>query len=166
MINKKLGIVFIILAILISILLYVVSGSLRNEAQILGCYENVGCANIETSLTLTHFAFGIIGFILALGVYLLFFYSGEKQILEALKEQKENELKEQKFEILLSALDEFEAKVMRAVKDQDGIGQRTLVIRTGVSKSKISEVLKNLESKKLIKRVKKGKNNQVFNLKF
>lgn len=166
MINKQLGVVFIILAILISGLLYVVSDSLRNEAQILGCYENVGCANIETSLTLTHFAFGIIGFILALGVYLLLFYNGEKQILEALREQKEKELNDQKFDILLSALDEFEKKVMKVVKDQDGIGQRTLVIRTGLSKSKISEVLKSLEAKKLIKRVKKGKNNQVFGLKF
>ncbi|MFT4261495.1 MAG: helix-turn-helix transcriptional regulator [Candidatus Woesearchaeota archaeon] len=165
MINKKLGVVFIILALVISVILYMMSGALRAEAEILGCYENIGCANIESSLTMTHFAFGIIGFLLSLGVYLLFFYTGEKQILEALKEQKERELKEQKFDIILSVLDPFESKILKDVKEQDGIGQRTLVIRTGFSKSKVSEVLKSLETKKLIKRVKKGKTNQVYCLK-
>ena len=165
MINRKLGVALIILAFLVSFILYSVTGSLRAEADFLGCFENVGCEQIESSLTLTHFTFGVIGFILALGFYLVFFYTGEREIMQALEKQKREELESQKFSILLSALDQHESKVLKAVKEQDGIGQRTLVIRTGLSKAKISEVLKSLESKKLVKRVKKGKTNQVYCLK-
>ncbi len=164
MINKKLGFLFIFLGIVTGFILFYVSSELRTEGEILGCYENIGCSNIEASLTLTHFAFGVVGFLLSLGLYLLFFYSGEADILNALKKQKDEEISQKEFGIIISVLDEYEARVLRLVKEQDGIGQRTLVIKTGLSKSKISDVIKSLESKNLVKKVKKAKNNYIHYL--
>jgi len=71
-------------------------------------------------------------------------------------------LKEEKFKILLTGLDEDEKKVITAVKEQDGISQSTLKYRTNLSKTKLSMVLSQLEKKGLIAKVKKGKTNDIF----
>ncbi|MFT4282875.1 MAG: helix-turn-helix transcriptional regulator [Candidatus Woesearchaeota archaeon] len=162
MINKKIGVFLIIFAIFISVVLIIITGALRTESEILGCFERPECEYIDTSLSLSHFAFGVVGFILALGVYLVFFYSGEKEILRRLEEQKNMQIDKERFDILLSALDTFESDILKLVKEQDGIPQKTLVLRSNLSKSKVSEVLKSLEAKNLVKKVKKRKNNYVY----
>lgn len=161
MINKKLGFLFIILAIVLGFILVMLNGGLKKEAEILGCFERTGCVEIQESLTLTHFAFGIIGFILALGFYLVFFYTGEKEILQALERQKNRDFELKKFDIILSVLDKYEAQILQIVKEAQGISQRTVVLRSGLSKSKVSEVIKSLEAKNLVKKQKKGKSNDI-----
>mgnify|MGYP001615807833 FL=1 len=75
---------------------------------------------------------------------------------------KNENLKGERFKILLEGLDEDEKKIMQAVKEQDGISQSTLRYRIDLSKSKLSMVLSQLEKKGLISKVKKGKINNVF----
>ena len=67
-----------------------------------------------------------------------------------------------KFEVFLSALDEDEKKVVKAIREQDGITQATLRIRIGLSKTKLSFILSDLEKKGLLTKVVKGRTNQVF----
>ena len=62
----------------------------------------------------------------------------------------------------MSGLDENEKKILKAIHEQYGIEQNTLVLRTDLSKSKVSLVLSDFEKKNLIKRVKKGKTYQIF----
>ena len=64
--------------------------------------------------------------------------------------------------MILKGLDNYEKKVMNAVKEQEGITQNTLRIRTDMSKAKLSYVLQDLEKRGLIKRIKKGKTLAVF----
>ncbi|MBS3117038.1 winged helix-turn-helix transcriptional regulator [Candidatus Woesearchaeota archaeon] len=155
--NKKLGIVFLALSgILIFILLQLIY-SLDTKAQELGCFKDKGCIKIESTLSITHFAFGVIGFILALGFYLLFFSKGEEAIVKTLEETKNKQLEEDKFTLILKGLDEYERRVMKAVKEQEGITQNTLRLRTEMSKAKLSYVLQDLEKKDLIVKNKKGK---------
>lgn len=155
--NKKLGTTFLVLSIIIAALMVQFMTGLRNEAQQLGCYQNAGCMKIESNLTISHAAFGIIGFIFALGFYLIFFSKGEEALLKRI-EQKEQELSlEQKFGIMLKGLDDYEKKVMNVVKEQPGITQNTLRLKTSMSKAKLSYVLSDLEKKGLVRRITEGK---------
>ena len=155
--NKKIGIILILIAVLIGILFINLIDRLYEKSSEIGCFTDERCIPVESSISITHFGFGIIGFILALGVYLIFFNSSEKAILQRLEENKNKELGNSKFEILLSGLDEFERKVIKAIREQQGITQNTITIRTNLSKAKISQVVNSLEKKQLVKREKKGK---------
>lgn len=160
--NKKLGIILIILAFLVGGLLFYYNSQLIQKSQDSGCFSNPNCAPIEKELSVNHFAVGIFSFILALGFYLLFFNKTEKAILKKLEQEKEKNIQEEKFKIILSALDDYEKRIMKVVKEQDGITQNTLMLRTNMSKSKLSYVLQELEKRNLIKRIKKGKTLAVF----
>ena len=160
--NKKLGGLFLAIGIILAVIIIQLISNLNTQAKDLGCFSNQECIRVESKFSIAHVAFGFIGFVLALGVYLLFFSKSEEAILKQLRENKETSLKEEKFNLVLKGLDNYEKKVMKSVKEQDGITQNTLRIRTDMSKAKLSYVLQDLEERGLIKRVKKGKTLAVF----
>jgi hypothetical protein len=155
--NKKVGIIILAIGIILLFVVLQFMGGLRKEANDLGCYQNPGCQRIESNLGIAHLAFGMIGFIAALGFYMIIFSKGEKAILERLDEQKKKRSDEEEFELLLKGIGSYEKKALRAIKAQDGITQSTLQIKTGMSKAKLSYVLTDLEKRDLIKKIKKGK---------
>jgi uncharacterized membrane protein len=118
--------------------------------------------NIEKSITTTHLAFGFFGFMFALGFYILFFNKSEERILKRLEDEKSLKINDEKFSYILMGLDSYGKKVLKAVKEQDGITQNTLKLRVDMSKAKLSYVLQELEKRDLIKRNKKGKTLQIF----
>ncbi|MBI2110732.1 winged helix-turn-helix transcriptional regulator [Candidatus Woesearchaeota archaeon] len=160
--NKRLGIILLVIGIIIAIILINLTNKYNRASTEEGCFPNDECKSIESSLSMTHFAFGIIGFILALGFYLIFFSKSEEILLKRLEDIKQDKITEDKFSILTKALDPFEQKVLKAVKEQEGITQNTLRIRTDLSKAKVSYVVNDLERKGLIKRDKKGKTFAIF----
>ena len=160
--NKKLGTLLIIISIFILILFTSYTSRINNQSVEMGCFPNKDCKTIEKMLSLSHISMGVFSFLFALGFYLLFFNKTEKVILEKLEKEKELKVDDMKFKILLKALDEYEQKVIKAIREQDGITQATLRIRTDMSKSKLSIVLKELERRGLIKRIEKGKTLSIF----
>ena len=60
------------------------------------------------------------------------------------------------------AMDENEIKVLKAIKEQEGITQSTLKFRTDLSKAKVSQILTHFEKKHLVKRELKGKTYAVY----
>ena len=105
---------------------------------------------------------GIFSFLLALGFYLLFFDKTEKIIMARLEKEKDEKIEDLKFGYIMKALDPFEQKVIQKIKEQEGITQNVLKLRTDMSKSKLSIVLKELERRGLIKRIEKGKTLSIF----
>ena len=160
--NKKVGVVVLVGSLLLLGIFIYLFQSLNNDIVALGCYEDPACLKIERSISVVHFAFGIFGFLLALAFYLLFFSTGDEAIVKRLEADTNKKLADESFSILLKGLDEFEKEVVKAVKEQNGITQNTLRLRTNMSKAKLSQVLSTLEKKGLIKREQNKKTLAVY----
>lgn len=160
--NKKLGVIFIIISLVFVTFLFYFNSNLSVRSDALGCNVSEDCVEVKNSISITHIGFGFFGFMLALGFYILFFNKSEERILKRLEEHKSERTEEEKFNLILKALDPYEKKVLKAIKEQDGITQSTLRLRTDMSKAKLSYVLQELEKRNLIKRNHKGKTLEVF----
>jgi len=161
--NRKLGSLFILMSIVFLLLIFYFNFNLQEQSNEAGCSPtSAECIKVKNSISITNLAFGFFGFMFGLGFYILFFNKTEKAILKKLEDEKNNKIKDEKFNIILKALDSYEQKVMKEIKEQDGITQNTLKIRANMSKAKLSYVLQELEKRNLIKRVKKGKTLEIF----
>ena len=160
--NKKVGVLILVLTLFLLGVFVLVIQTLNQEIKALGCFEKAGCRSIETSLSVVHLAFGAFGFLFALAFYLLVFSKGEEAIVQRLEKDTERKLGEEKYAILSKGLNEFEKKVLKVVREEEGITQNVIRLRVDMSKAKLSQVLQELEKKNLIKRVPKDKTFQVF----
>ncbi len=160
--NKKLGVLLVIIAVAVGSLFMYYSVNLGEQSRELGCFPSQDCMTIERALSFTHIAVGIFSFILALGFYLLFFNKTEEAILQRLEKEKNEKIEDGKFEHMMKALDSYEQKVMKLIKEQQGITQSTLRIRADMSKAKLSYVLQELEKRGLVKRIEKGKTLAIY----
>ena len=160
--NKKLGVLLIFLGLIVGGMFFYYNLILVEQSKEIGCFPSKDCVKIESTLNFTHFAVGIFSFILALGFYLMFFSKTERAILAKLERDKNKDIEDGKYNILLKALDEYEQKVVKAVREQPGITQSTLRIRLDMSKAKLSYVLQELERRGIIKRIEKGKTLEIY----
>jgi len=172
--NKKLGIILIAISILFIIPLIVFKIQVNNLTDAVmiatggSCIKEGKCIHEQSEIPI-YIGVAIIFITMALGIYLLAFDRSQKyteniqkELVSTLKETKKKQDKDENFEFLLKALNEDEKKVMMSVKEQDGIEQSTLRIRTNLSKTKLSVVLTELEKKNLIKKVPEGKKNKIY----
>jgi len=164
--NKKLGVILIVICLVLGFLIFTFNNTINAQAEAsCSCSEMEDggfCPHEESSSWQTYTGISLVSIMAALGIYLIFFEKSQKAIISTLENQKQVSLEEEKFEILLKGLNEDEKKVIKAVKEQDGITQQTLRLRTDLHKSKLSIVLDGLEKKELVKKVPKGKTNQIF----
>ena len=163
--NKKLGMIMIGISIVFLLFLLFSSFDLYESAKELGCNPSEECKRVESVLSITHGGFGFFGFMIALGVYLLVFNKTDetnKEVMKRLEKEKDKKLAEEKFDLILKGLDDHEKKVMKSIKEQQGITQSTLRIRTNLSKTKLSYVLSGLEEKGLINKKEKGRKNNIY----
>ena len=160
--NKKLGFVILSISIVASVLAFGFMNVLGRQTTALQCYPTNECQRVVSLMSLSHIAVGLISFIGALGIYLLFFSTSEEAILKRLEEEKNMKIEQNKFDLVLKAMDDNEKKVLKAVKEQEGITQSTLKYRTNLSKAKVSQILTDFERKSLVKREIKGKTYAVY----
>ena len=159
--NKKIGGLLIIFCILLFLLVLSFNHQLNKAAEIsCSCGEGT-CPHEQQTPNLIYFGIILITALAALGVYLLFFEKTQQRIFDALDQHHKTQTKEEKFNILLKGLTNDEKKVIKSIKEQGGITQQTLRIRTGMHKSKLSIIITNLEKKGLITKTPKGKTNKI-----
>jgi uncharacterized membrane protein len=173
--SKQIGIAIIILTVLLAVSLFWfktqnddIIAQLMKESNG-SCFTEEGVCLHQHSNAPSYIGIAVIFLALGLGLYLLFFNRNQQilerekdQFLKVVKNEKAEKDKDAKFSAVLSALTEDEQKVLKAIKEQNGISQSTLVFRTDLSKAKISSVLTEFEKKGLVRKVKKGKINSVY----
>ena len=159
---RSLFFVILSISVVASVLAFGFMGVLGKQTTALQCYPTSECQRVSSLIGLSHIAVGLISFIGALGIYLLFFSTSEEAILKRLEEEKNMKIEGDKFDLVLKAMDENEKKVLKAIKEQDGITQSTLKFRTDLSKAKVSQILTDFEKKHLVKREAKGKTYAVY----
>ncbi|MBW2980503.1 hypothetical protein KY360_03740 [Candidatus Woesearchaeota archaeon] len=164
--NKQLGIILIGLCLVLGFLISTFNSALNAQAEAsctcTAMEEGGLCPHEKQTPWQTYLGIVLVSAIAALGIYLIFFEKSQKEIISTLEKHKKIQVDEEKFNILLKGLDVDEKNVLKAVKEQDGITQQTLRLRTDLHKSKLSIVLDGLEKKGLIKKEPKGKTNQIF----
>lgn len=159
--NKKLGLLLIIIGILVGGMFMYYNSQLSKQSEELNCFSGPDCISIENNFSISHIGVGIFAFILALGFYLLFFDKAEKRIRQ-IENENEKRTVDNKFDLILQFLNPSESKVLKKVKEEEGITQSTLKFRLDMSKARLSYVLQDLEKRKIIKRVKKGKSQAIY----
>jgi len=165
--NKKLGLLLVIVCTLLGFLIFAFNTALNAQAK-----DSCDCEFMEqgdvcpmdgnNTRWQTYLGIILVSGIAALGIYLIFFEKSQKAIISTLEKQKQVTNEEERFGILLKGLSKDEQRVVKAVKEQDGITQQTLRLRTDMHKSKLSIILDALEKKGLLARKEKGKTKQVF----
>lgn len=164
--NKQLGIMLLIACILLGGLVFAFDKQLSIHSsascECAEAQESGFCPMNNKTPWQTYAGVVLISAVASLGLYLIFFEKSQKEIISTLEKQKQIQTEQEKFDILFKGLNEDEKKVVKAVKEQDGITQQTLRLRVDMHKSKLSIVLDGLEKKGLIKREDKGKTKQVF----
>lgn len=174
--QKHIGLLLLMLGILI--LVFTILTKQKDDFYINSIIETQGGSCYLADGTCLHedrnYTPYIIGYVLAsalaiLGIYLFLFDKTQDNILKqnkevsnALREAKKIEKQKSEFEAFLSAFSEDEKKVIKAVHEQEGIQQATLRFRTGMSKSSLSLLLKDLEKRQIITRVEDKKTNKVY----
>lgn len=171
--HKKLGIMLLAISLIFAaaiIIFKIQINNLTNEVMIATggtCIENGKCLHEQSDLPM-YIGTIITALTMALGAYLIFFEQArqhlekqQKAIIQTLHQTKKKLDGDEKFDFLLKALNQDEQKIMKAVKEQDGIEQSTLMIRAGLSKAKLSMLLSDLEKKSLIAKVPFGKKNKI-----
>lgn len=161
--NKKLGIILVAFSIVLGLIAFQVISKYSASSSQMNCMSAPGCANVGSVLNYTHLAVGVLFSLLSLGVYMLVFNSGSTEaILKRLEEEKNTKISEERFGLLLKTMDPNEQKVLGSIKDDEGISQNMVRIKTGLSKAKVSLILSNFERKNLIKREPNGKTYSVY----
>ena len=129
--NKKVGVLLIAVGGVFAIALSWIKAQLNHQADSLmalsggSCFLESGKCIHQQSFLPFAIGIGAIVFIISLGIYLISFSKtarsfelSQKTILNKLKTTKNKELKEEKFKILLTGLDEDEQRHMFSCRRQ------------------------------------------------
>lgn len=173
--QKHIGIILLIVGVILAGVVFAVKHNddvrikeIINETG--SCYLTDGtCLHEDRDYSAYIIGWVLSAAILILGVYLILFDKTQEtlakhqiKVSSALKEARIHENHDSKFKAFLSGFKEDEQKVISAINDQDGIKQSTLRYKTGMSKTTLSLMLKDLEKREIISRKEDGKTNQVF----
>ena len=174
--QKQIGIILIILSLVLASFVFL--SKLREdknineiiEVQEGSCYLADGtCLHEDRDFTLYIFGYALSLVLFAFGLYLSIVDKTqehlEKQTLavsKALADAKKYEKEKDEFGAFLQGFSDEEQKILKSVKEQEGIQQSTLRYKTGLSKTALSLLLKSLEERKIINRKAEGKTNKVY----
>ena len=122
------------------------------------CTHGVACPMHATVFTQEVISYGLMGLLVLVGLFMIFFMKDETIVQEMKKEVSEED-KQKK----LDNLDDEERGLMNIVLREEGsVFQSSIVKETKLSKVKVTRILDRLEGKGLIERKRRGMSNVVL----
>jgi hypothetical protein len=157
--NKTVGILVIAIALLIGFIIFWFNKAL-SEIVNTSCTHGPSCPMWGTIDFQTKTSLGIMGFVVLIGLYLVFFVKEEKAKTEQVSEKK---ISKENYEKIMCKLNADEKIVLEKIIESQGtIFQSDLVEKTSFTKVKMTRILDRLEGKALIERKRRGMTNVVI----
>ncbi|NIO45006.1 MAG: hypothetical protein GTN36_05645 [Candidatus Aenigmarchaeota archaeon] len=162
--NRAVGILIIIIAILIGYIIFSFNRAMISIVDT-ACSHGPTCPMWGTIEFQTNVSIGIMVFIVAIGLYLIFFGKEEKIItkVKTIKTQIEpKKITKENYKKIMRNLNKDEKFVLEKIIEADGtIFQSDLVDKTKFTKVKVSRILDRLEGRGLIEKRRRGMANIV-----
>ena len=153
--NKHVGILVVGISVLFFFIVMSFNKALNSIVE-LSCTHGEMCPMQATLQTQEIISYGLMGLLLLVGLFMIFFMKDEKVYIE--KKHISDEEKKTKLE----NLDDEERSVMNIVLRKEGsVYQSDLIKELKVSKVKVSRLLDKLEGKGLIERKRRGMTNVI-----
>ncbi|MFH0929352.1 MAG: MarR family transcriptional regulator [Candidatus Aenigmatarchaeota archaeon] len=163
--NRIVGVLVIAIAILLGFMIFSFNTAL-NDIVNASCSHGDSCPMWGTINFHTNVSIGIMGFVLILGLYLIFFSKEERIItrIRKIKPQVESKkLTKQNYRKIMNELGKDEKLVLKKVIESDGsVLQSKLVETTNLNKVRVTRTLDRLEGKGLIERNRRGMRNVII----
>ncbi len=161
--NRIIGFLIIGIALLIGFIVYSFNKALTDVVSTT-CSHGEACTMWDSINLQTNISIGIMLFIVAIGIYLIFFGKEEKIITKVVTQKiKPRKLNKKDYDKIMKKMTKDEKHVFRKIIESDGtVFQADLVDKTKFSKVKVSRILDRLEGKNLIERKRRGMTNMVI----
>lgn len=163
--NRVVGILVIGIAVLIGFIIYSFNTSMASIVNN-SCSMGPSCPMWGTINFQTDVSLAIMVFIIALGLYLIFFGQEERIVtkFKTFRPQVESKkITKQNYQKILSELNKDEKIILEKVIESQGtIFQSDLVDKTKFAKVKVTRILDKLEGRGLIERRRRGMTNVII----
>ncbi|MBI5871570.1 MarR family transcriptional regulator [archaeon] len=163
--NSIVGTMIMGIAVLIGLVIFLFNRALTQIVNS-ACVHGVACPMWGTINFQTNISLGIMGLVLLIGLYLLFFGKEERIITKTqiIKEQVEpKKITKENYEKVMGMLAPDERLVLTSIIEANGtIFQSDLAEKTNFTKVKVTRVLDKLEGRHIIERKRRGMTNVII----
>ncbi|MEK6807993.1 MAG: MarR family transcriptional regulator [Nanoarchaeota archaeon] len=163
--NRAVGLLTIGLAALIGFIIFSFNRAMTAIVAT-SCTHGEACTMWDTINFQTNISIGLMIFVIAVGLYLIFFGKEEKIITKIETVEKliaPEKLTKESYEHIFQKLDADEKLIMEKLIDAQGtLFQSDLVEKTQLNKVKVTRILDILEAKGLVERRRHGMTNAVI----
>jgi len=166
--NRTVGLLIIGIAALIGFITFSFNRALTDIVAT-QCTHGTSCPMWGTIEFQTNMSIGLMGFVVAIGLYLIFFGEQEriitkiKRIRPFVQQAEPSMITKEKYQKVLSGLDKEERLVLEKVIESQGtIFQSDLIGKTKFNKVKVTRLLDRLEGRGLVERKRRGMTNVII----
>ena len=163
--NRVVGFLIIGIAALIGFIIFSFNAAMTDIVNT-SCSHGTSCPMWGTIEFQTNLSIGVMIFVIAIGLYLVFFGEEEKIItkIKTIRQQIEpKKITKYNYQKIMNGLDKEEKLVLENIIESQGtMFQSELADKTGFTKVKITRILDRLEGRNLIERKRRGMTNVVI----
>ena len=160
--NRIIGAMVVIIALLIGFIIYSFNQALTDIINA-SCSHGSECAMWGTIEFQTNMSLGIMVFVLAIGIYLIFFGDEKSKSGEEVARRPKKEITIEEYEDILKGLTPDEKSVLvKIIQEKGTMFQSDIVEKTEFPKAKVTRILDRLEGKKIIERKRRGMSNVII----